>query len=117
MFTKGKSGNPGGRPKGLKHVREMAQKWTPRAISVLSTALKSADERVRVHAATALLDRGWGKPAQQIEGADGKSLVLELRIGSEEKLALAGNALTDRNRISNAPINGNGARAGVTSAK
>jgi len=33
----------------------------------LEKALESSDDRVRIAAATALLDRGFGRPAQQLE--------------------------------------------------
>jgi hypothetical protein len=33
------------------------------------------DWRVRVAAAVALLDRAWGKPAEEITGADGDPLL------------------------------------------
>jgi len=46
----------------------------PLAIAALAKALESEDERVVVAAATQILDRGYGKPAQtvnaKIEGVD-----------------------------------------------
>jgi len=63
-FTPGVSGNPGGRPvNDTTTLKEMARERTERALKVLDEALDSKDERVRISAANALLDRGWGKPA------------------------------------------------------
>ena len=62
-WTKGKSGNPGGRPKSDINVRELARQYTEAALKTLSDLLiHSEDEKVRVMCATALLDRGHGKP-------------------------------------------------------
>lgn len=66
-FLKGKSGNPGGRPQGVEEVQELARKYTPEAISALARiAQKGKSESASVMAATALLDRGWGKPGQSV---------------------------------------------------
>lgn len=66
-FEKGISGNPGGRPKDVGRVRELAREHTEAAISVLADALHDEDARVRISAAIALLDRGWGKPTTPVE--------------------------------------------------
>lgn len=63
-FPKGASGNPGGKPKGLAEVRALARSYTEDAICTLAEVMKDkkAAAAPRVAAATALLDRGWGKP-------------------------------------------------------
>ena len=70
-WAKGQSGNPGGRPKGEAKVREAAQAAGPKALAVLIDALADVDARVRLKAAEILLDRGFGKPAQAVTGAEG----------------------------------------------
>ena len=70
-WTKGQSGNPGGRPKALGDIREIARKHTREAIKTLVTVMQTpkATDQARVHAATALLDRAWGRPAQTIRAS------------------------------------------------
>jgi hypothetical protein len=61
-FVKGKSGNPGGRPKKAYDVQALARECTPEAIAALREALAVPKERVS--AAAVLLDRAWGKAIQ-----------------------------------------------------
>ena len=66
-FSKGKSGNPGGRPRDEQKVAELARSYTREAIETLADLMRSDnDERVRGTAAQALLDRGWGKPKVEV---------------------------------------------------
>ena len=74
-FRKGTSGNPGGRPKADARVKELAREWTETAINALvEVCKKGKDEKARVAAANALLDRAWGKPAQSVEVETTKDL-------------------------------------------
>jgi hypothetical protein len=67
-WTKGKSGNPSGRPAGYAEMAELARSKTPEAIETLVACMGfGVDGRVRVMAAEALLDRGWGKVAVNVE--------------------------------------------------
>ncbi len=68
-FVKGQSGNPGGRSAGLKHIRELAREKTETAIQTLIQVCETGEsEAARVAAANAILDRGWGKPTQPLDG-------------------------------------------------
>jgi hypothetical protein len=50
-------------------------------INVLSSIAKqkTAPAAARTHAATALLDRGWGKAIQPVSGEDGKAIEILVR--------------------------------------
>lgn len=69
-FVKGQSGNPGGRPKENAEIKALAREHGPKAIERLAELMGGDDPRVAVAAAQALLDRGYGKPAQAITGDD-----------------------------------------------
>ena len=66
-FEKGKSGNPGGRPKEDNEVKRLARTHSKAAIRRLAFWMKSDNPKASVQAAQALLDRGYGKAAQAIE--------------------------------------------------
>ena len=71
-FEPGHSGNPGGRPKGLTQVRELARTHTEAAIAALAKIMQKEDaaDQAVITAAVALLDRAWGRPTQPIAGDD-----------------------------------------------
>jgi hypothetical protein len=68
-FQRGQSGNPGGRPKAIVEVAAAARERTLEAIETLTSIMRSpkATPAARVSAATALLDRGWGRAPQTID--------------------------------------------------
>jgi hypothetical protein len=76
-WKKGESGNPGGRPKEVAEVRDLARQHTVLAIETLLKWAKSDNARASVQACNVLLDRGWGKAPQSMEvtGKDGAPLV------------------------------------------
>ena len=69
----GGSPNPGGRPKDMAIVQALARQYTEVAISTLADLCTSAkSESARAAAAEALLNRGWGRPAQAVAFEDGE---------------------------------------------
>jgi hypothetical protein len=79
-FVKGKSGNPGGRPKLPAGVMTRAEalaafaSLVPDAFEALRSCLKSDDEKVRLRAAELVLERHLGKvsEAQPVQDDAGK---------------------------------------------
>ena len=63
-FQKGRSGNPGGRPRAVHDIQAVAREHTAAAMQALADicADAAAPPSARVSAASALLDRAWGKP-------------------------------------------------------
>ncbi len=68
-WPRGVSGNPGGRPRALREVLDLARQHTVRAIERLAELMDSEDEGIALRACEALIDRGWGKP-QDVELVD-----------------------------------------------
>jgi hypothetical protein len=66
----GKGRRPGVPNKATAKVREIAQKYTVEAVEALAAVMRDpkVPPAARVSAATALLDRGHGRPTQPISG-------------------------------------------------
>jgi hypothetical protein len=63
----GRSANPGGRPGVPEVIKATLRELSPRAVERLGQLLDSADERVQLEAAKAILDRHLGRPAIQAD--------------------------------------------------
>src|SRR5918993_3983721 len=76
QFQKGVSGNPGGKPKKLAEIVDLAQSLAPDAIKALhEIAVYGRSEKCRIEAAVALLDRGLGKPKVTVESDGGRPIL------------------------------------------
>jgi hypothetical protein len=82
-FKAGQSGNPGGRPKAIVEVIDLARKETAASIKTLAAIRDelTAPHAARVASATALLDRAWGKPTTMLGTEDEKGLKLFIHTG------------------------------------
>src|SRR5512139_223243 len=70
-FAPGVSGNPKGRAAKSEEqisVEEAAKAYTQEALDTLVKHMRGDDARVSVQAANAILDRGHGKPMQNLTG-------------------------------------------------
>ena len=70
-FKPGQGGNPGGRPKSLHRLTDLARAHTEAAIGVLVEIMhdETAPPTARAAAANHVLDRAWGKATQPVDMA------------------------------------------------
>lgn len=82
-FAPGQSGNPTGRPKILlpdgRSLLDLAREHTEPAVMTLVEVMTdaTAPPPARVSAASAILDRGWGKPKQELEAGERLGNILQ----------------------------------------
>lgn len=76
-FKAGQSGNPGGKPKSLLQIQQLARSFATEAVETLASLMRtSRSPKIRALAAQALLDRGYGRPPQAlaIASLDGRKV-------------------------------------------
>lgn len=80
-FAPGQSGNPGGRPKGSARIRELiAERGEELVNGLFEIAMDTeADPKARIMATKELLDRGYGKATQPVDG-DGEGGPIKLSV-------------------------------------
>jgi hypothetical protein len=86
-FQPGQSGNPDGRRKEDSHVRALARQYTEAAVKTLADIMIDAEapHAARATAANSLLDRGWGKPVQEISGEGGGPVKIYVGTGIDRE--------------------------------
>lgn len=93
-FQPGQTGNPNGRPKVVVSLQSLARQHTEAAIDALVKALGITTTRVQ--AATALLDRGYGRPIQTANVRVVRSLA---DLSDEELMAIASDPTGDEETL------------------
>lgn len=94
-FKPGQSGNPGGARKIPEEVKQALLAATPAAVSTLIDLMATGNDRVRVQAASIILDRVYGKAAVQVDvrhtdvGAMHLQLLEEIRARRAERMGQA----------------------------
>jgi len=88
-WARGQSGNRDGRPRLLyRKMLRAARQAGPQAVQTLREIMAdgTAPPSARIAAATALLDRGFGKPREHIElaGESGGAAMLQIQIVNPE---------------------------------
>lgn len=87
-FAPGKSGNPNGRPKVDKQVQKALKAATLDAAQTLIELMNDEDQpgKVRLQAATTILDRVYGKPGQHVDVDGAPSISIALAGNVEQYL-------------------------------
>lgn len=91
-WVKGEYGNKSGTSAAVLQVKRLALEYCPRAIGRLVALMDSGDERVALHAATAILDRGVGKPKAHLDATIRPHEITEITDVELVAIASAGRA-------------------------
>ena len=96
-YLPGVSGNPSGMSRALVEVTDLARRHAPDAMAALvEIATRGKSESARVAAATALLDRGYGKPPQSIDSTIRKANTPVRDLTDEELMEIIRDGQTAR---------------------
>jgi hypothetical protein len=86
-IQKGQVLNPTGRPKIPEDIKDACKAASIEAIGILLSLMRSEDTNAgeRIKAATTILNRAWGTPAQSVEisNKDGEQLSLKIEYVSK----------------------------------
>jgi hypothetical protein len=109
-FRKGQSGNPGGRPKVLAEVQELARQYGPTVIVELARlAVKAKSESARIAAIRELLDRGYGRTRQTMEVSIPAGDPIQLLLDDIDARSRIGAPVSHTPNKDHLPPGGNGA--------
>lgn len=80
-FAPGSKANPGGRPKVVGLIRELAQQYGEEAFNKIVALADSDDPKVALAACREILDRAYGKPemSHKVEGEAFSQTVVVIR--------------------------------------
>ena len=83
-FQKGVSGNPAGRKPKTKaeyDLEKACKVKSPEALDVILDIMRMKDQpKLQLDAAKYVVDRGYGKPRQQVSGPDGGDIPIGFRV-------------------------------------
>ena len=88
-FEKGRSGNPGGRPKQLKEFETLAREKSIPVLLRMVDIATTGKGPAAVMAAKLVLERAWGKAPQPIVGATGGPIEMRFRGAARATLEAA----------------------------